>query len=94
MPTARGRGVASADTLLAASVGEASGRLAEALERVHELRTRHAQVWVSFVVLLLYPAVLVFIGDGITQFQNYYIISRFEAILSDFGIATPWILEL
>lgn len=88
------RGVASADTLLAASVGEASGRLAEALERVHELRTRHAQVWVSFVVTLLYPAVLVFIGNGITQFQQYYIVPKFKAILSDFGIATPLALEL
>jgi type II secretory pathway component PulF len=80
------RGIASSDTLLAATVGEASGRLGEALALVHDSRSRHSHLWVSFVVTLLYPAVIVFIGNGITQFQLYFIVPKLEGILNDFGV--------
>lgn len=88
------RGVASSETLLAAAVGEESGRLSEALQRVHDLRARHGHLWVSFVVTLLYPAMIVLIGNGVTQFQRYYLIPKLKAILNDYQIATPTAFDL
>jgi general secretion pathway protein F len=88
------RGVASADTLLAAAAGEASGRLGEALERVYTVRTRHAHEWVALAVATAYPAMIVLLGNGITQFQYYFIVPKLEDLVSDYGIATPRGLEL
>ena len=86
------RGVASKETVLAASVGQATGKLAETLRRVP--RWSVATVWLDLMPRFFYPLFLLFTSFVIMAFLMTFIIPKFEKIFADFKITLPWETEL
>jgi type II secretory pathway component PulF len=80
-------GVASADTLLAVSVGESTGRLALCLRG--SAGGRLAAVWLEVLPRLLYPLVLLFVLSGVVSFWMLFILPRLQRIFADFGDPLP-----
>lgn len=80
-------GVASGETLLAAAVGESTGRLAASLRGVP--RSRLAPVWIEAVPRFLYPFALLLIIFGVLSFLMLYIAPKFARIHRDIGVDLP-----
>jgi type II secretory pathway component PulF len=80
---------ASRDALLMVRIGEATGRLAAALRMVGGGRTARVAAWSSIVSRLSYILVLLIVAQSICGFLLYFIVPKFEAIFSDFGVPLP-----
>ncbi len=85
-------GVASAETLLAVRVGEASGRLAACLKRSAVDRTGPA--WLEMLPRFLYPLALLVLITGVVTFWSIYILPRMVRVLTDFGVPLPAMTDL
>lgn len=80
-------GVASGETLLAAAVGESTGRLADSLRGVP--RSRMAPVWIEAVPRFLYPFVLLLMIFGLLSFLMLFIAPKFARIHREIGVDLP-----
>jgi general secretion pathway protein F len=84
-------GVASRETILAAAVGESTGRLPECLESVP--RWRLATVWLDALPRWIYPLFLLTGMAAISAFLMVFITPKFEKIFEDFHMRLPWLTE-
>jgi type II secretory pathway component PulF len=79
--------LATRDTLLAAVVGESTGKLAKCLRT--SIQQRHSTIWLELLPRLVYPAALVLFITGVLSFLMLYIIPKFEKIFKDFDMKLP-----
>jgi type II secretory pathway component PulF len=83
----RGAGVASPETAMAAAVGQASGRLGEALSRG---RPHGADpLWLVVFPRLLYPVMIVLFMLAVLGFITTFIMPKIEKIFFDFKLRLP-----
>jgi type IV pilus assembly protein PilC len=80
-------GVASREVLLAAAVGQTTGRLALCLRNA--ARSQLGTLWLQLVARLVYPLLLVGFMLGITGFWMNYIHPRMVRIFAEFGEPLP-----
>jgi general secretion pathway protein F len=80
-------GTASSETMLAASVGESTGKLSQALASASQ--TRLAPIVLEAMPRLVYPLLIAFMMVALVSFQALFIVPKFEKITSDFRIALP-----
>jgi type II secretory pathway component PulF len=80
-------GVASRDTLLAAAIGESTGKLAYCLR--NSAMWRPATLWLQITARLLYPLILLFVLFGIMSFWMTYILPKMQRIFYDFHQPFP-----
>jgi type IV pilus assembly protein PilC len=83
-------GVASRETLLAATLGEDTGRLAECLQALRNpARARLATLWVEMVPRFGYPLLLLLVINAVLVFWMLYLAPKFERILHDMNVSMP-----
>jgi type II secretory pathway component PulF len=80
-------GVATRETILAASVGESTGRLAQSLEWT--ARRRLAIVWLEVLPRFLYPLTILFFVVNISTFWMIFIGPKITRIFRDFREPLP-----
>jgi general secretion pathway protein F len=68
---------------------EASGTLAEALERIAETREREQRMRAKLVSALLYPSFLVVTAIASLLIIMLFVVPRFKAMLTDSGMRLP-----
>jgi type IV pilus assembly protein PilC len=81
------RGAAPSDVVVAASVGETTGRLSECLRRSD--RDRLAGVWIEIIPRLAYPLALLIFVVGIATYFMSNIMPRINKIFDDFKQPLP-----
>jgi type IV pilus assembly protein PilC len=81
------RGVAPREVRVAASVGGATGQLADCLRRAD--RDRLAGAWLELAPRLLYPLLLLLFIGGIGTFLMLSVMPRMQRIFADFGEPLP-----
>ena len=81
-------GVASRETVMLASLGQATARLDVCLR--HSLQQCYAAVWLEAIPRLAYPIALLFFLSGITGFWVVFIYPRLERIFKEFDQELPW----
>jgi type IV pilus assembly protein PilC len=86
------KGVASRETVLAASVGEKTGRLAQTLGKIP--RWRLTTIWLDLLPRLLYPLLLLLTSIGVVTYLMIFIVPKFEKIFKDFRIKLPYFTQL
>jgi type IV pilus assembly protein PilC len=84
-------GVASRETILAAAVGQSTGRLALCLRS--SARTRATTIWPEILPRVVYPLFLLLFLSGITGFWMTWIVPRLDRIFEDFGMELPALSE-
>ncbi len=83
-------GVASRETLLAATLGEDTGRLADCLRSLRNpARDRLASLWIEMVPRFAYPLLLLLVINGVLLFWMIFIAPRFERIFHDMSMSLP-----
>jgi type II secretory pathway component PulF len=80
-------GVVSSETVLAAAVGESTGRLADCLQP--PARRRVAAAWLEVTPRFLYPLILLLFMAQVTGFWMLYIGPRMRRIFADFHEKMP-----
>lgn len=80
-------GIAAPETVLAAAVGESTGRLAQSLRGA--ARGRLTPVWLEVLPRLAYPLLLLLILASVVSFCATFIIPKYQKIFADFGIRLP-----
>jgi type II secretory pathway component PulF len=80
-------GLVPRETVLAATVGEASGKLAVCLRNAPRLRLGTA--WLEALPRFLYPAHLLLVMMAILTFLIFLILPKFEKIYHDFHFQLP-----
>jgi type II secretory pathway component PulF len=80
-------GVAAPETVLAAAVGESTGRLAVCLRNAP--RWRLATVWLETVPRLIYPLALLLFINASFCFLMIFIAPKFERIFYEFKMTLP-----
>ncbi len=81
------RGVSAPETVLAASVGEATGKLDQTLQQAPKWRL--ATIWFEMAPRLLYPLWILATSAFIATFLCIYIMPKFEEIFRGFGLPLP-----
>jgi type IV pilus assembly protein PilC len=84
-------GVASKEVVLAAAIGESTGRLGQCLKSVP--RWRLATVWLEVVPRLVYPLVLLIFIVAVSTFLLIFIVPKFEKIFADFKVKLPEVTQ-
>ncbi|TMQ34229.1 MAG: hypothetical protein E6K70_08755 [Planctomycetota bacterium] len=92
-------GVASRDMLLAAAIGEPTGRLAFCLQTLRSAgRNRLSGLWLEIMPRVFYPLALLALVCSILAFWSVYIAPKYQKIFADFGArlpeATTWTFNL
>lgn len=85
-------GILPPDVILAAEVGQATGRLAPCLRIA--TRSRLGPVWVQVLPRFLYPLFIVLVISFVTTFQILYVVPRMDRIYHDFGGRLPMPTEM
>ncbi len=80
-------GVTPRQTVLAATVGESTGRLALCLR--HSAQTRLAPLWLEVLPRMAYPLLLLIFINGAWHFWAIFLAPKFERIFHDFGMDLP-----
>ncbi len=83
-------GVAPPETILAATVGEATGQVGRCLKEVDR---PVAKVWYGVGPLWLYPLGLLLVLSFVMTFWNVFIAPKMEKIYKDFDVRLPWLTE-
>jgi len=81
--------LASRDAVLLAWVGEATGRLPQALRVAATARSARLPIWSAIASRLAYLLLMLLGLQTIMGFILYFILPKFEAIFNDFGISLP-----
>ncbi len=95
-------GLASRETMLAAAIGESTGRLGPCLRSAAGHQA--AGLWIEFFPQLIYPVFVLLTMASISGFILYFIVPKFKKIFMDFGVDLPamsltflyisdWVLE-
>lgn len=88
-------GVASAETILAAAVGEATGQLGHCLRSAP--RWRLTTVWLDLWPRFVYPLFMLAGILGLVSFHMVFIMPKFQRIFFDFKLRLPtltsWLIE-
>lgn len=74
--------------------GEASGNLAEILNRLAEQLERAKQVRSGVISALIYPAILAVVATISVLVMLGFVVPQFEALFADMGQGLPFITEL
>jgi type II secretory pathway component PulF len=82
-------GLLSREAVVLIKAGSTSGRLPEALRQAAVSRLRRQSAWGNVAASAVYLGCVFFGMIVIVGFVLYYIIPKFEAIFSDFGVALP-----
>jgi protein transport protein HofC len=85
----RPRRALSQDAILMAWVGHRTGHLARALRLASGARATQFASWSAVASRLAYLLLVILIAEGISGFQLYFIMPKFESIFRDFGIRLP-----
>jgi type II secretory pathway component PulF len=85
-------GIASRETALAATVGQYSGKLGEAMKRFPDGRT--TPMWMELAPRLLYPLWLLCAMASNVMFLMIFIIPKFQKIFLEFRMKLPYFTEL
>ncbi len=80
-------GVTPRQTVLAAAVGESTGRLALCLR--HSIQTRLAPLWLEVVPRMTYPFLLLFAVGGVLAFWMIRVVPNIERIFKDANLDLP-----
>lgn len=80
-------GAVSREALLAVAVGQQTGQLTAALNRVANRETRG--LWMEMIPRLLYPIILVLFITGIMGFWMVFLLPKMQRIYRDFGMTLP-----
>lgn len=80
-------GVVSNEVAMAVTVGEFSGKLTQALQRLPDRRS--SALWIELAPRLLYPLFLLGSLLGILSFLMIFIIPKFEKIFLEFKLRLP-----
>jgi type II secretory pathway component PulF len=80
-------GVMPRQTVLAATVGESTGRLAHCLRQ--SVQTRLAPLWLEVLPRIAYPFLLLFFISGVWQFWMILVAPKFEQIFREFRVDLP-----
>ena len=84
------QGVASREMLLAAKIGESTGRLAFCLQTLRSpARNDLSGLWLEIVPRIFYPLVLVAVVGSAWGFWTTFIAPKYRKIYSDFGMPLP-----
>lgn len=75
------RGVAPREVLIAAEVGDTTGRLAASLRRAD--RDRLAGVWLEVLPRLLYPFLVLLLVGGVATFLAFYVVPKYRTIFKE-----------
>ena len=86
---ARQRKIASKDAVLLTRVGEATGKLPEALRIAATARSARLPIWIAIASRLGYLLLLLLGLQLVFAFLLYFIMPKFEAIFRDFGVSLP-----
>jgi type II secretory pathway component PulF len=90
----RSRGLVSRDAVLLSWVGDATGLAPRALRMAATARSAKLPIWAAIASRLTYIVVLLLVLQTICGFILYFIVPKFEAIFSDFGLPLPHITVL
>lgn len=85
-------GIAARETALAAAVGQYSGKLGQAMQRIPEGRT--APFWLELVPRMLYPCLVMLVMASNVAFLMIFIVPKFEKIFLEFKMRLPYATEL
>jgi type II secretory pathway component PulF len=85
-------GLASRETMLAAAVGQYSGKLGKVMNALPDGRS--APVWLDVVPRLMYPLMVVSAMVANLMFLMIFIIPKFEKIFVEFKMKLPYVTEL
>jgi general secretion pathway protein F len=96
LSTALGQFPAEFPELLCASVraAERTGDLRTALLRYGEYRSRSDGLRRRLVTALVYPAIVLAVGMGVTTFLLLAVVPRFATMVADNGRELPWATQL
>jgi type IV pilus assembly protein PilC len=83
----KSRRIASPDTVLAAAVGQSTGRLAACLKAAP--RETGSPIWLQVVGRLLYPLAILLIMLGLLWYLMVWVVPKFEKIFLDFRMSFP-----
>ncbi len=86
---ATNRKLASRDAVLLAWVGHATGRLPQALRIAATAQSARLPIWTAIASRLAYLLLMLLWLQTILGFVLYYVMPKFEAIFSDFGLGLP-----
>lgn len=84
-------GVATRETILAAAVGQSTGRLALCLR--NSMRSRLTTIWPEILPRVIYPLFLLLFLSAITGFWMAWIAPRMVRIFQDFDLELPALSE-
>src|SRR5207249_2772509 len=84
-------GVATPQTILAATVGEATGRLAPCLRSLPGRDL--GPLWLEVIPRFLYPLLLVINALFVIVFLSFDVVPKFEKIFFDFKLQLPALTE-
>jgi type II secretory pathway component PulF len=92
-------GVASREMLLAAAIGEPTGRLGFCLQTLGSAgRSRLSGLWLEILPRVYYPLALLAVVCSILAFWSIYIAPKYQKIFADFGARLPqvttWTIQL
>jgi type II secretory pathway component PulF len=89
-------GVVPPETVLAAAVGQSTGRLADSLRG--STWSRLSTVWLEITPRLLYPTMLLLVMLGIFTFWGRFLLPKYQVILRHFNVKLPattaWMVQL
>lgn len=80
-------GVAARETVLAAAVGQSTGKLAPSLQQV--ARWRSTSPWRDVMPRFMYPILVLLVVFSVVSFHSTFIIPKFERIFADFKNRLP-----
>jgi len=84
-------GVATREAGLAAAVGQATGKLAQCLNRA--ARGRLTTVWLEAIPRVIYPIALLWFLGGITVFWMLFVFPKMQVIFRDFKMQLPAVTQ-
>jgi type II secretory pathway component PulF len=83
------RKLVSRDAVLLCGVGQITGLMPRALRMAATTRSSQFPIWAAIAARIAYLMVLLVTMETIASFLFYFIVPKFEAIFSDFGIRLP-----
>lgn len=85
-------GVAAPEAVLAAAVGQATGKLAPCLRQASQWRV--TPVWLEILPRMVYPLLILIVMMLALFYQSIYVLPRFQRIFADFKMKLPALTEM
>ncbi|WP_394240140.1 type II secretion system F family protein [Vibrio astriarenae] len=75
------------------AMGEQSGHLAEAFERLANYREKSEQLRAKVIKALIYPTMVLVVAMGVSYLMLTMVIPEFESMFKGFGAQLPWFTQ-